>query len=180
MFLKQSSSAFSALPYLSSFLSLQYLPDSPLSKPSPGKQREHRTGSCGKHNNNAKRNIKDTKRRQHSTMDNQNHMMYHIDITNMTAIHDHQTSDNNDDNDDDLVQIQFPITIVTKDNSSSKHQANPQERTKQNEWNVVDENVILQFFNLSMVADVQGGLVLRFEPLSFNDEACMLLEGGGL
>lgn len=81
-------------------------------------------------------------------------------VTNVTTIHKHKTS--NDDNNDNLDQINFTITIITKEDISSKHQADTQEHTKQNKQNVSNENSILHCFNLSVVAHVQCEPVLRF------------------
>lgn len=85
------------------------------------------------------------------------------------------SSDVDDDNSeyDELNQIHFPITIVTKENASPHHEANQQQPTSDNKWNVVDENAILRCFHLSVAAHLQCESVSRFEPISGADEACI-------
>eukprot|EP00804_Cyclotella_cryptica_P004203 CCRYP_014581-RA/>CCRYP_014581-RA protein AED:0.20 eAED:0.20 QI:0/-1/0/1/-1/1/1/0/195 len=95
---------------------------------------------------------------------------------NSTTNNENQSSE--DDEYDELDEINFPITILTKENRSSMYEADKHApKNKNNPPNIVDENAILRCFRLSVMAHVQCEPVSRFEPIGDVDEVYMKQDG---
>ncbi|KAL3797415.1 hypothetical protein HJC23_010541 [Cyclotella cryptica] len=96
--------------------------------------------------------------------------------TNNTTNNENQS--NEDDEYDELDQINFPITILTKENRASMYESDKHAATNNNNpRNTVDENAILRCFGLSVMAHVQCEPVSRFEPMEDVDEVCVKQSG---
>ena len=100
--------------------------------------------------------------------------------TNVSAL-ETNLSDNEDqsshDEYDELDQIDFPITLITKENAATDNEADKQGQTIETKWKVVDENAILRCFDFSLVAHLQHRPVSRFEPISESGRTSLGQEG---